>query len=141
MFFNVLNNGPTQPPPYQQPDYRVPSVNSAVGSYPVGGNPLNITAPVVSYTQPNPPPVTSNPALPLGQSPIRSSNAEVPSGLVSGSNTIFTLAFAPNPPASLHLCLNGLLLTPNTDFTLSGNVITFATAPPASGSLICWYSY
>lgn len=44
--------GPTSPAPYQQPDYRVPTTNSAVASYAVGANVLNISQPVAAYVQP-----------------------------------------------------------------------------------------
>ena len=35
---------------------------------------------------------------------------EVPAGAVDGKNTTFTLANTPNPPSSLHVHVNGLLL-------------------------------
>src|SRR5262249_35836886 len=38
------------------------------------------------------------------------SDGEVPSGLVNGTNTAFTLAFAPSPGSSLQLFRNGLRL-------------------------------
>ncbi len=46
-------------------------------------------------------------------------DAEVPAGTVNGSNTAFTLANVPNPPTSLALFRNGLLLTQGGDYTLS----------------------
>lgn len=52
-----------------------------------------------------------------------------PSGTIDGSNRIFTLASAPNPTGSLLLFKNGLLQRSGAgnDYTLAGNVITFAT--------------
>lgn len=60
---------------------------------------------------------------------------ETPSGTVNSSNVAFTLAHTPNPAASLCLFLNGQLLTYTEDYTLSGNTITFVTAPD-TGSII-----
>jgi hypothetical protein len=56
---------------------------------------------------------------------------ETPSGVIDGSNQSFTLAHAPNEPTSLLLYLNGQYLNQGVDYTLSGNVITMATAPNA----------
>lgn len=56
-------------------------------------------------------------------------DAEVPSGSINSSNVTFTLAHAPNPGASLRLYLNGVLQKPGTDYTLSGNTITYTVAP------------
>ena len=53
-------------------------------------------------------------------------DAEIPAGTINGTNAAFTLANVPNPPASLALFRNGLLLTQGGDYTLSSNAITFA---------------
>lgn len=56
-------------------------------------------------------------------------DGEVPSGMVNGVNAVFTLAATPNPPASVHIYLNGLRQNPTApggDYTISGNTITFA---------------
>lgn len=64
-------------------------------------------------------------------------DAETPAGLINGSNTVFTLADAPSPLASLTVYRNGLLQTPNLDYTLSANVITFASASaPQTGDVL-----
>lgn len=64
-------------------------------------------------------------------------DAETPSGNTDGSNTVFTLANPPSPASSLSLYRNGVLQKPGADFTLSGNIITFAGgAAPASGDLL-----
>jgi hypothetical protein len=64
-------------------------------------------------------------------------DAEVPAGTISGTNAAFTLANVPNPPASLALFRNGLLLTEGGDYTLSSNAITFLTgAFPQPGDVL-----
>lgn len=81
-------------------------------------------------------------AGPCGTGEIMSSgpgfvDAETPAGLINGSNTVFTLADAPSPLTSLTVYRNGLLQTLNLDYTLSGNVITFASASaPQTGDLL-----
>lgn len=65
------------------------------------------------------------------------SDGEIPSGAINGSNTSFTLAYAPSPAESLSLYRNGLMMDQGIDYTLSGNVITFLTAStPQSGDLL-----
>jgi hypothetical protein len=65
------------------------------------------------------------------------SDGETPVGSINGSNTVFTLAFTPSPAASLDLYLNGLLMKPAVDFTLSGNTVTFLTAStPQTGDIL-----
>jgi hypothetical protein len=67
---------------------------------------------------------------------------ETPTGSVNGSNTAFTLAFAPSPGASLQLFLNGQLLKPGgTDYTLSGANITMVNAPATGDVLLAWYRH
>lgn len=72
-------------------------------------------------------------------------DAETPGGTINGSNTAFTLAFAPSPAASLQLFLNGQLLKPGgVDYTLSGLNITMVTAPvstPVADVLLAWYRH
>ena len=64
-------------------------------------------------------------------------DAETPAGLLNGSNSIFTLAAAPSPPASLQLYRNGVLQKAGVDFTLSSNTINFTAASrPQSGDLL-----
>jgi len=71
------------------------------------------------------------------------SDGEVPSGAVNGSNTSFTLAFAPSPAASLDLFRNGLLMEQGTDYNLSGNSISFvlASTPQTGDLLLANYRY
>ncbi len=70
-------------------------------------------------------------------------DGEVPAGAVSGSNTTFTLAFAPSPAAGLRLFKNGVLLAQPGDYTVNGQTITFvATVIPQSGdSLNAYYRH
>jgi hypothetical protein len=62
---------------------------------------------------------------------------------VNGSNTSFTLAFAPSPAASLDLFRNGLLMEQGTDYNLSGNSISFvlASTPQTGDLLLANYRY
>ncbi|MBV8866993.1 MAG: hypothetical protein JO210_16475, partial [Acidobacteriaceae bacterium] len=69
---------------------------------------------------------------------------EVPGGSIDGNNVSFTLMNVPNPPLSLKLYKNGVLLNQTVDFTLSGNNITFANrnvTPHSGDSLICSYRH
>jgi len=71
------------------------------------------------------------------------SNEEGPTGEINGANTTFTLAYAPSPPASLRLVLNGVTLRSGVanDFTISGNTISFNYPPTAGSGLIAWYEF
>lgn len=73
--------------------------------------------------------------------PASFSDDETPGGNINGTNLTFTLATAPAPPISLKLYKNGLLLTQNVDYTISGSTITFAntTVTPKSGDLLTAY--
>jgi len=55
---------------------------------------------------------------------------EIPSGAINGSNVTFTLYHT--VPFNLQLFLNGLLLQLSINYTVSGNTITFTTAPPTN---------
>jgi hypothetical protein len=65
-------------------------------------------------------------------------DAEVPSGTISGTNLAFTLAAVPSPALSLKLYKNGVLLTQNGDYTLSGSTITFSgtSSTPQVGDIL-----
>jgi len=54
---------------------------------------------------------------------------ETPAGSIDGSNTAFTITNTPNPASSLLLWLNGVYQTQDVDYTLSGETITFTSAP------------
>jgi hypothetical protein len=73
----------------------------------------------------------------------RFSDAETPSGVINGSNRVFTLQNGPNPASSLVVTRNGLTLQSGADYTLSGNTVTFNTgSAPNTGDLVrAWYRY
>ncbi len=54
-------------------------------------------------------------------------NNETPSGVIDGTNAVFTLARVPNPTTSLLLTKNGQILYVGTGYNLSGATITFQT--------------
>jgi len=62
---------------------------------------------------------------------------ETPTGLINGSNLVFTLASAPSPLGSLELYRNGIRLSPSVDFALTGNTISFISgAQPQAGDVL-----
>jgi hypothetical protein len=68
-------------------------------------------------------------------------DAELPAGTINGVNTSFTLANAPSPAASLDLYRNGMRLETGSDYSLSGNAITFVSAatPQTGDTLLADY--
>lgn len=66
---------------------------------------------------------------------------ETPSGAINGANAAFMLSQTPNPSSSLAVYRNGLRMTPSVDYTLTGAVVTFATAsvPQTTDTLTCSY--
>ena len=67
-------------------------------------------------------------------------DAETPAGTVDGTNNVLTLAYTPLG-SSMLLFRNGLYMTPNFDYTLSGQTITFVTGgtPQAGDTLTASY--
>jgi hypothetical protein len=64
-------------------------------------------------------------------------DGEAPSGIVDGSNAVFTLAALPDPAASLAVYRNGLLQQAGSDFNASGQSIQFvAAAVPQPGDTL-----
>lgn len=63
---------------------------------------------------------------------------EIPSGTVNGTNAAFTLANTPNSAYPLSVWIDGLhRFTENTDYTISGATITFASgAIPQTGQTV-----
>lgn len=55
-----------------------------------------------------------------------------PTGTVNGVNTDFTLSHTASPTTSLKVWLNGQKQKLTTDYTLTGNTITFLSAPPTN---------
>jgi hypothetical protein len=72
---------------------------------------------------------------------VEFSDAEIPSGAIDGTNTIFTLAHAPSPAASLILTENGQVLTVGVDYAISGNIVTFINPPAVGYEIVAWYRY
>jgi hypothetical protein len=76
--------------------------------------------------------------------PTLFADSETPAGTINGTNLIFTLAFAPNPAASLKLYKNGVLLIQATDYSVSGLTLTFANVgatPQAGDTLLAYYRH
>lgn len=69
------------------------------------------------------------------------SDGEIPSGVIDGVNTTFTVANNVSPSASAFLTLNGQILAQGSDYTLVGSTITMAIAPVSGDSLQVWYRY
>lgn len=66
---------------------------------------------------------------------------EVPAGTMNGVNREFTLASA---PSHVLLSLNGLVLKPVDDYSISGSTITFdvaAVLPESGDNLLATYTY
>ena len=63
---------------------------------------------------------------------------EVPSGTVNGSNTVFTLANTP-VTGKIVFFQNGPALKLTTYWSISGNTITFVTAPATGAEIFCNY--
>jgi hypothetical protein len=67
-------------------------------------------------------------------------DSETPSGAIPGST--FTLGHSPNPPASLVLMRNGVVMkNGGVDYTLSGNTITYTVAMATGDTHAAWYRY
>ena len=67
---------------------------------------------------------------------------ETPSGLINGSNKVFTLAYNPDPNLSLRVYLNGVYQSPaGEDYTLSGITITFINALMSNSILRAFYRH
>lgn len=66
--------------------------------------------------------------------------AEVPTGVINGSNTAFTLSKSPSPVGSLKLVLNGITLKAGgEDYTLAGTGITMVSGPLTGSIFLAWY--
>jgi uncharacterized protein YoxC len=71
-------------------------------------------------------------------------DAATPTGTINGTNLTFTLAYTPNPLASVKLYKNGLLLAQPGDYSISGSTITFAstaTTPQTGDTLVVSYRH
>ena len=68
------------------------------------------------------------------------SDAEIPTGVVNGTNTIFTLAHVPAVGSS-PLVIRNIPQMIGQDFTISGATITFTTAPLTGDNIQVWYRF
>lgn len=61
----------------------------------------------------------------------------------SGDNSTvaFNLGFTPVGPTMIDVYLNGLAQTYNTDYTVSGSTVTFATAPANGQEIFISYRF
>jgi hypothetical protein len=83
---------------------------------------------------------TTPPTLRAKAVTLPTDTKETPTGSVNGTNNTFTLAFTPNTAFPVDVFNNGLLLTVNQDYTISGNTVTFLagtiSAVPQTGDLL-----
>jgi hypothetical protein len=69
-------------------------------------------------------------------------DAEVPTGLINGANTTYTLAHTPSPALSLACYENGVeQRAAGADYTLATATITYGVAPPTGTTLVCSYRW
>ncbi len=74
---------------------------------------------------------------PCGQPAPSFVDGDAPAGIVDGANTMFTLAAAPEPAASLAVYRNGILQKVGFDYSASGRTIQFvAAATPQPGDTL-----
>jgi len=64
---------------------------------------------------------------------------EQPTGSTNASNKTFVTGAAPNPTTSLRVFYNGMLLTPTSDYTLSGSTVTTIFTPASNSVILCVY--
>jgi hypothetical protein len=78
---------------------------------------------------------------PCGGDPPAFVDGDLPSGIVDGANTIFTLSGTPDPPSSLAIYRNGLLQKISQDYTFAGRTLQFVTdaAPQPGDTLLASY--
>lgn len=126
-----------------QPQVTSVSVEENPTSISVDDLPNNVTV------EPQTPSVTVEQTVPssvdinVGASGLRFSWDETPSGVINGSNQVFTLINAPNPSGSLALFLNGLKQQPGigNDYVASGASLTMSHAPSGFDVLSAIYTY
>ena len=78
---------------------------------------------------------------PCGASQSSFVDGDSPSGIVDGSNTVFSLSATPDPPSSLALYRNGLLQKTSQDYTLTDRTLQFvaASTPQPGDTLLASY--
>ena len=73
-----------------------------------------------------------------GTSPIVP-KAETPTGLVNGSNLVYTITTTPIANEGVIVFLNGIAQYNGIDYTVSGTTITFTNAPASGSSIFVYY--
>lgn len=68
-------------------------------------------------------------------------DAEVPAGVIDGTNVTFTLINTPTPASSLRLYRNGLRKVSPDDYTITGNTITYQNPPSPGDSHVADYRF
>ncbi len=63
---------------------------------------------------------------------------EEPTGSINGTNTVFSLAATPTA-GTVTVFLNGVLQEPTADYSISGDEITFTSAPESPDTILCNY--
>ena len=66
--------------------------------------------------------------------------AETPSGLVNGTNAVFTLTAAPASQAGLIIVIDGSTQYAGSDYSLSGSTVTFTFAPASTSTIFSYYN-
>lgn len=97
-------------------------------SYLVAGNNIAITTQSNGSVQID---YTPGPAPPP-ESTVNFANFEIPSGIMNGTNAIFTVTNEPSPSSSLQVVLRGSSLFNGYDYIVSGSTIEFLTASGAN---------
>ena len=72
--------------------------------------------------------------------PIVTPFSEIPTGTINSSNVTFTLAHTPAVSAGVQVVLDGVTQYNGTDFSVTGNTITFVTAPTTGSSIYAFYN-
>jgi len=79
----------------------------------------------------------------MGDSPIAevpTPVAETPTGVIDGANTEFTLSETPSGTAGVLVLLDGIMQYNGVDYSVTGDTITFTTAPATGSSIFSYYN-
>ena len=66
---------------------------------------------------------------------------ETPSGVIDGSNKVFTLQHFPHPATNLILVLDGAVQLRGKHFNLNGGTVSFVVAPQPGSIMVAWYRW
>lgn len=108
------------------------------GDYSLAGQTLNLNTPPIAGD------ILKTWYQKLGADSIVSVNFvfnEALNGPIDGVNKLFSILHAPFPPESLILSKNGIILDPEDDYTLSGNIITLAYSANSGDVLSANYRF